>query len=571
MAKEGRQAEARGASWVCGGADIRSVTFLCFAILLSLHGPGASPALGQYPIPSIPQSNAPVSVLPSSSLPLPSTFGAPPASYGAPVAPTAAAPTGVPPGVYPSGSGPYPAPPSLAAPGGVYPGASPAGIDPFATLRPNTAPASTSANWYPTPGTAYPTNPGIYPMNQVPTATAPTSASPYGTGWPATGYPPMPGATYGAPAPYGAPGGYYNPGSTIVPNGMVPVAGSSGWYPSGATATSAPPPGYYPAAGYPTYPTGGYPGGTYPGSWAADPWGTSGWGVQPTTTSSWGTWNGTGPLIANPTAYTSSRCCLGPRFRYTWISGDDDPESLQQHDGDVSLVLHVPQFLGCTQPLYIVPSFSIHLLDGPTKPTADLPGQLYSAFVDLGWESDPNLTMGFDLGLRTGVFSDFDTLVSDSYRIMGKAFGRLRLTPNCTARAGIYYIDRNRYVLIPAGGILWTPNPNSRIDVFFPEPKIEQYLSTWGTNDVWWYATGYYGGGAWTVTRASGEEDRIDINDWRVAVGIEWGRNDQIRRGQRVGFIEGGYVFNRELLFKTRTEDNTDLEDAFVVRIGFGY
>jgi hypothetical protein len=125
--------------------------------------------------------------------------------------------------------------------------------------------------------------------------------------------------------------------------------------------------------------------------------------------------------------------------------------------------------------------------------------------------------------------------------------------------------------MIPAGGILWTPNPNSRIDIFFPEPKIEHYLSTWGTNDVWWYATGYYGGGAWTVTRASGEEDRIDINDWRVAVGIEWGRNDQIRRGQRVGFIEGGYVFDRELLFKHRTEDNTDLEDAFVVRIGFGY
>jgi hypothetical protein len=89
--------------------------------------------------------------------------------------------------------------------------------------------------------------------------------------------------------------------------------------------------------------------------------------------------------------------------------------------------------------------------------------------------------------------------------------------------------------------------------------------------DTWWYVAGYYGGGAWTIKRTDGTKDSIDLNDIRIVLGLEWGRNDMMREGRRMGFAEVGYVFDRELLYKARPADNLRLQDTFVVRLGFGY
>lgn len=280
--------------------------------------------------------------------------------------------------------------------------------------------------------------------------------------------------------------------------------------------------------------------------------------------------NPNGPLI-NGFGPQPMRFFLGPRFRHTWVASDKDPTSLETNDSDLSLVFGIPNFLASNQPLYLIPSFSMHTFEGPRLATADIPSRAYSAFLDAGWESDPIRTFGLELGARVGIFSNFDTFNSDSLRVMGKALGRVRLTPNATLRGGAFYIDRNRYKIIPAGGILWLPNQDTRFDLFFPEPKLAHYLTTVGTQDVWWYLTGYYGGGTWTVTRASGDEDSIDINDFRIALGLDFGRNDTLRQGRRLGFIEAGYAFHRELLFDARPMDNTDLQDAFVLRAGIGY
>lgn len=294
----------------------------------------------------------------------------------------------------------------------------------------------------------------------------------------------------------------------------------------------------------------------------------------------WGNWgNGLGNgWFSNPNGALingynpqTMRFFLGPRVRHTWVASDNDPDALETNDTDVSLVFGVPNFLASTQPLYLIPSFSMHTFDGPRQAGSDLPGRAYSAFLDVGWESDPIRTFGLELGSRLGVFTNFDTFNSDSFRVMAKALARVRLTPNATLRGGVFYIDRNRYKVIPAGGILWIPNQDTRFDLFFPEPKLAHYLTTLGTQDLWWYITGYYGGGTWTIKRAAGTEDSIDINDFRIAVGLDIGRNDMLRQGRRLGFIEAGYAFHRELLYRLNPGDNLDLKDAFVLRAGFGY
>lgn len=441
-------------------------------------------------------------------------------------------------------------------------------------------------------GSPYNVSNGSMPATTFPAAAYPSTAYPAsaypGTAAPGTGPTLLPGTS--APGAYqstltpslpglgqsGSIGNYSGAAAGVYPPGMYPNAAPPSLFPTSVFGSggggmfsswfgnSANPYGYAPGG----YGPGGYGSGGYgpvtngavlpPGAIGAGPYGN--WNAPGTVASAW------------PNTAQFIRFFQGPRFRHTYIYGDDDPDSLQINDTDVSLAFLVPNFLFSTQPLYILPSFSLHQWEGPKFPSpADLPSKAYSAFIDTGWQSDPLRIIGAELGVRVGVFSDFNTFTDDSIRVMGRGLARLRLTPTATLKGGVIYLDRNRVELLPAGGILWQPNPATRYDLFFPEPKLSHYLHTVGNYDTWGYLSAYYGGGAWTIERADGTEDSVDINDIRVLFGLEWGRNDQLRDGRRVGFLEAGYVFNRELFYKHSPADNIDLADSFVVRAGVGY
>jgi hypothetical protein len=263
----------------------------------------------------------------------------------------------------------------------------------------------------------------------------------------------------------------------------------------------------------------------------------------------------------------------GLRLRHSYISGGDGPSEVGMNQTDVSLGFAFNNFLFSNRPLYVVPSFSLYLFDGPEttgNSPADLPGNAYGGFLDFGWQTDPNQIIGGELGLRVGAFTDFETFNDDSIRFIGKGLGSFRLTPTSTLKAGIYYLDRESIKLLPAGGLLWQPSPFTRFDIFFPEPKFSRYWRTIGTQDVWWYLAGEYGGDSWTMTRANQIEERVDINQIGVTFGFEWGRSDLIRTGQRRGFIEAGVVFDREIQYEF-SNDGRDLDEAFILRAGWGY
>jgi hypothetical protein len=179
--------------------------------------------------------------------------------------------------------------------------------------------------------------------------------------------------------------------------------------------------------------------------------------------------------------------------------------------------------------------------------------------------------VGSEFGLRVGVFTDFDTYNSDSFQIRGKGLVTFRLTPTTTFKTGVFYPNRNEVKLIPAAGFFCRPNPFTRIDLFFPQPKFARYCRTIGTRDLWWYLTGDYGGGNWTITRDAGYEDQVDINDLRAIVGLEWGPSQTLQAGKRSAFAEIGYVFTREVRYRYSPSDNFDPDDAIMFRIGIGY
>lgn len=362
------------------------------------------------------------------------------------------------------------------------------------------------------------------------------------------------------------------PPVAAVPGGAAASSIFSG-LPGGPTSYpapplgSAPPLGYGPPAAAPMvappviYPPSVYPNEgppvLFPGGLLGGGMGAGGFGA---------------PYSAGPLGMPAAiKFFQGPRLQHAWLGGGEDPDDLGINTTDVSLAFAFPNFLYSGQPVYVLPSFSLHLWDGPAGITADLPGQAYDAFVDVGWQSDPNQILGLEAGLRTGVFTDFETFNSDSFRIRGMLLGKFRATPRATIKAGAMYVDRNDIKIIPAGGLLWQPTPYSRWDIFFPNPKISRYLSTVGTKDTWGYIAAEYGGGSWSIQRASGEEDSVDINDIRLLLGLEWGRSDLIRAGNRTAFLEGGYVFQREVEYERNPQDDFDPGSTFILRAGIGY
>lgn len=258
------------------------------------------------------------------------------------------------------------------------------------------------------------------------------------------------------------------------------------------------------------------------------------------------------------------------RFQYTWLPGGNNPGDLDINDVDLSLPIEIPDFLGSSQPWYLIPTFGLHLWDGPAGP-ADLPERAYSAVLDTYFRSDVTQRLGVELAAGVGIYTDFNTLTFHSLRVTGKGLMHLRLTPDTVMKAGVWYLGRNHIRLLPAVGIVWTPNPQTRWDIFFPQPRLSQYFTTVNELDVWWYLGGEYGGDAWTIERENGFSDQIDINDIRLSVGLEWGSPKAMETGTRYGFLETGLVFNREIRYSTTPADNFAPKSTIFLRIGFGY
>ncbi len=376
---------------------------------------------------------------------------------------------------------------------------------------------------------------------------APVGYGPYGGGaTPNYGQPSYaPPPTYNPTPSYGSPYGGAPGFATAPPPGAAPLSGPG---------FNAPSYGANPGYGAPSYPNTIYPSGA------------------PSTLFPGGMFGSAGFNGASNSGFSAYRLLQGPRLRHTFINAGDGQDDLQINDTDASIAFAFPNFLYSNQPIYVVPSFSLHLWDGPQSTSgADLPGSAFDAFLDVGWQSDPNQMFGAELGARVGVFSDFDAISSDSLRVMGKGLLSFRLTPAATLKGGAYFINREERQFVPAFGLLYQPNPYTRLDIYFPEPKFATYLRTLGTYDVWGYVTGEYGGGVWTIKRDSGEEDIVDMYDYKIAAGLEWGESNAIRVGRRTAFAEIGYVFNRELKYQSKPDQTFDLNEGFFVRAGFGY
>jgi hypothetical protein len=279
------------------------------------------------------------------------------------------------------------------------------------------------------------------------------------------------------------------------------------------------------------------------------------------------------------------------RIEGTYIGDDNDMTGLGIVEGEVATTMAYPNFAYSGQPLLISPGFNMTFFSGPQSVPAvapippappvpspfpaDLPARVYGAWVDFGWFPTSRFApqVSYELTTRIGVYSDFQAFNEDSLRTMGTALVKLRITPTLTAKAGVEYIDRADIKLLPAGGVLWTPNAHTRWDIYFPRPKLATYFTTLGNTEFWWYVGGEYGGDNWTIERTDFNDpaqptfdDRVDYNDFRAAIGIEWFNPYGVK-----GFVEGGYLFEREVVYVERPQDSFSPDETFMIRAGLAY
>ncbi len=254
------------------------------------------------------------------------------------------------------------------------------------------------------------------------------------------------------------------------------------------------------------------------------------------------------------------------RLRDSYLFGNNGSNSLEVQDIQTSATFAIPFF--AQAPLLITPGYGMVFFGGPiTTPGVpnDMPPRTYEGYLDGAWHPQITPWLSANLGVRGGAYTDFNTFNTHSIRIMGRGLGIITLTPTIQIAAGIVYIDRVLVKLLPAGGIIWTPNPDAKYEILFPNPKLAHRWTTIGNTDVWIYGSGEYGGGSWTIQHADGSSDQVDYNDIRVNVGVEsFGH-----RGLH-GFFETGFVFDRKLIYRFGGPNLTP-SDTVMLRAGLSY
>ncbi len=264
-------------------------------------------------------------------------------------------------------------------------------------------------------------------------------------------------------------------------------------------------------------------------------------------------------------------------FNYDWFAGHGENE-LGINDVNLDVTFAIPLFQNIATPLLITPGFAVHYWEGPVSvppEPADLPPRTYDAYLDFCWNPQISPWFGAELNFRTGLYSDFDVVSSAAFRFMGKGLAVIRLSDHMVLKAGVWYIDRVLVKILPAGGLVWTPNPDVYFDILFPNPKIGKRLATLGTTEWWLIADGCYGGGSWFIRRnsglappgpADGTETNFDYNDVEIAVGLEFRTVRHLD-----GLFEIGGSFSRQLVYQDNQPQFYFPNSTVFIRAGLTY
>lgn len=211
-----------------------------------------------------------------------------------------------------------------------------------------------------------------------------------------------------------------------------------------------------------------------------------------------------------------------------------------------------------------------HFLSGPEQP--DMPPRLYDLYWNVRWLKQLGSGVGFDANFDLGLFTDFEDSVRKGWRFPGRALAFWNLSgedgpSEVSLTAGIEYFDMDTINVLPAGGVIWQPDEETRFELYFPRPQVKLRLHDDEKSDCWLYLRGDLIGSAWAIERTTGNADVANLLERRVSLGFET-RSKEKEGG--TSFIEIGYLFHRELEYHSGV-GNQDLGNTMTFRLGSRY
>ncbi|MEI7862654.1 MAG: hypothetical protein WCJ21_08485 [Planctomycetota bacterium] len=190
--------------------------------------------------------------------------------------------------------------------------------------------------------------------------------------------------------------------------------------------------------------------------------------------------------------------------------------------------------------LLVTPGFGYHSWLAPNA--LELPSSVFDAYVDIAWRTPYNERLGFAMGITPGVYGDYKTYSSQAFQLTGWGLVDYKLTTTWTVVAGAAVVRQLDMRVLPVGGLIWSPNTDTRLELLVPRSRFVRKVRSLGEGGVWAYSALQYGGGSWAVTLPDDTTALVTISDLRAILGLEWFRSRTV-----AGVAEVGYVFARTI------------------------
>lgn len=237
--------------------------------------------------------------------------------------------------------------------------------------------------------------------------------------------------------------------------------------------------------------------------------------------------------------------------------------NFNNHHVDVSIGSGIP--LGSFDNILgVTPRFRLDWIDAGAS--FDVPDELYQFELQFFYRRPISDRLSLIAIISPSLRSDLTT-GEDAMRIF--ALGLLNweyIRERLTLSGGAVFLDRADLPVLPAMGLMWTPNRFTRLDLRFPTSKFSRRLAKDGSrSEHWAYLSGGLGGNTWAITRSSGETDEISLRDLRLTLGFE-----KVVDGGGGWFAESGYALSRRIEFE-RSEEQIDLDNAAFIQAGWRY
>jgi hypothetical protein len=173
----------------------------------------------------------------------------------------------------------------------------------------------------------------------------------------------------------------------------------------------------------------------------------------------------------------------------------------------------------------------------------------------------------WQVGFTPQINADFRrSLDSNAYMFDGRVVLFYQASAQWRLAMGAAYWNRVTDLIIPYGGVIWTPNDQWELRLLFPKARISRYWGrVWGKN-LWTYGTLGYDLQAWQVgiQDPSHIKTRMQMSSNQALLGtsVEW--------RSFTAFAEGGLIFDRHVRFRAPLP-SFGIQDALMLRIGAMY